>query len=379
MQSQEQPGSTYSQFYTRIFAAITVLILGAACFRLLLPFTAPLLWALLFTLMLHPLHLRTTKWLRGRHQLSSSLLVTLTFLALVGPLAAISASFVHQASELLQALQAWLNTEGHDPATLANQPMLQTTLQWLSNNLGITLADVRGWIDEATHASLSLVATASGKLFMGALGTVLGLLLTLFFMFFFIRDGDVLFHDIRKLVPMDPTKRTELFDYLAAVTRAVMFGVGLTALVQGTLIGIALLIVGAPSPLVLGVLATVFALLPIGGTALIWLPAALVLFAQQRWGAGIFMLIWGVLVSLTDNFLKPLLISGRARVATLTVFIGVLGGVRAYGPIGLFLGPVVLALAIALIEFALETQRLRPVVVSHEASDSELDADSSST
>jgi len=158
-------------------------------------------------------------------------------------------------------------------------------------------------------------------------------------------------------------KRIELFSYLAAVTRAVMFGVGLTALVQGALIGIALMIVGAPSPLVLGVLATLFALLPIGGTALIWLPAALILFAQQRWGAGIFILIWGTLVSLTDNFLKPLLISGRAQVATLTVFLGVLGGVRAYGPVGLFLGPVVLALAIALIQFTLQSERRAEVTV----------------
>jgi len=357
MQSQEHGTSTYSRFYTRMFALVTALILGGACYRLLLPFTAPLLWALLVTLALHPLHDRLTMWLRGREQLSAILLVTLTFLAVVGPLAGISAAFVHQAIELLQSLQVWLNAEGHDPAALTAQPILQNALHWLSDNLGVTLQDVRGWTEEAAHASISIVATASGKLFVGALGTIASLLLMLFFLFFFIRDGHVMLNGIRELVPMRADKRSELFDYLAAVTRAVMFGVGLTALVQGTLIGIALLIINAPSPLVLGVLATLFALLPIGGTALIWLPAALILFAQQRWGAGIFMLIWGVLVSLTDNFLKPLLISGRARVATLTVFIGVLGGVRAYGPIGLFLGPVLLALVIALIEFTLQTQR----------------------
>jgi predicted PurR-regulated permease PerM len=368
MQSQEHGISNYSRFYTRMFALVTALILGAACYRLLLPFIAPLLWALLFTLALHPLHQRLTRWLRGRQQMSAILLVTLTFLALVGPLAGISATFVHQASELLQTLQAWLNTQGHDPVALTDQPILQDALHWLSDNLGITLQDVRSWIEEAAHASVSIVASASGKLFLGALGTIVGLLLTLFFMFFFIRDGSAMLNGIRALVPMPADKRMELFAYLAAVTRAVMFGVGLTALVQGTLIGIALLIIGAPSPLVLGVLAALFALLPIGGTALIWIPAALILFAEQRWGAGIFMLIWGVLVSLTDNFLKPLLISGRAQVATLTVFIGVLGGVRAYGPIGLFLGPVVLALAIALIEFTLQTQRRTPAADSSDSS-----------
>ena len=250
MQSQEHGTSTYSRFYTRMFALVTALILGGACYRLLLPFTAPLLWALLVTLALHPLHDRLTMWLRGREQLSAILLVTLTFLAVVGPLAGISAAFVHQAIELLQSLQVWLNAEGHDPAALTAQPMLQNALHWLSDNLGVTLQDVRGWTEEAAHASISIVATASGKLFVGALGTIASLLLMLFFLFFFIRDGHVMLNGIRELVPMRADKRSELFDYLAAVTRAVMFGVGLTALVQGTLIGVALLIIGAPSPLV---------------------------------------------------------------------------------------------------------------------------------
>ncbi|HEX2584826.1 MAG TPA: AI-2E family transporter [Steroidobacteraceae bacterium] len=378
MQSQEHRNSSYSRFYTRIFGLVTALILGGACYRLLLPFIAPLLWALLFTLLLHPLHAKLTRWLRGRNQLSAGLLIALTFIALVGPITGITAAFVHQASDLLQVVQGWLSAEGHDPVSLSNQPVMQDALSWLARNTGITLDDLRNWTQEAAHASLSVVATASGKLFMGALGTVIGLLLTLFFMFFFIRDGEDMVHAVRELVPLPASKREELFSYLAAVTRAVMFGVGLTALVQGALVGISLLIVGAPSPLVLGVLATVCALLPIGGTALVWIPAGLILFAQGRWGAGIFILIWGFLVSLTDNVLKPLLISGRARVATLTVFIGVLGGVRAYGPLGLFLGPVVLALAIALIEFTLQSQRRKHVIITTE-SPATVDTDESQT
>jgi predicted PurR-regulated permease PerM len=108
---------------------------------------------------------------------------------------------------------------------------------------------------------------------------------------------------------------------------------------------------------VFGVLAVLFALLPVGGSAFIWVSAAVVLGVQQRWGAAIFMVVWGaLLVGTVDNFLRPLLISGRAQVATLTVFIGVLGGVAAFGAIGLFLGPVVLALIIALIRFAIEIE-----------------------
>ena len=112
------------------------------------------------------------------------------------------------------------------------------------------------------------------------------------------------------------------------MTRALVYGTGLTALIQGTLVGISFLIVGLPSALVFGVIAALAALLPFGGTALVWVPAAIVLAAQGRWGATIFMVMWGaLLVSLVDNVVRPMLVSGRAPVSTLTVFIGVLGGI----------------------------------------------------
>ena len=140
--------------------------------------------------------------------------------------------------------------------------------------------------------------------------------------------------------------------------RALVYGTGLTALIQGALVGIAFLIVGLPSALVFGVIAALAALLPFGGTALVWIPAAIVLAAQGRWGATIFMVLWGaLLVSLVDNIVRPMLVSGRAPVGTLTVFVGVLGGIAAFGAIGLFLGPVVLALIIALLQFAIEQRR----------------------
>jgi predicted PurR-regulated permease PerM len=154
---------------------------------------------------------------------------------------------------------------------------------------------------------------------------------------------------------MSESRKEALFEHLSNVTRAVVFGTGMTALIQGSLVGIAFAIVGLKAPLVFGVIAVLFALFPFGGSAFVWIPAAGWLALQHRWGAAIFMIVWGALiVGLVDNFLRPVMISGRAPVATLTVFIGVLGGVAAFGAIGLFLGPVVLALIIALLRFAIE-------------------------
>jgi predicted PurR-regulated permease PerM len=105
---------------------------------------------------------------------------------------------------------------------------------------------------------------------------------------------------------------------------------------------------------VFGVLAALAALIPMVGTPVVWVPATIALAMQDRWGAALFMLLWGVFVTTIDNFLRPWLVSGRADVGTLTVFLGVLGGVSAFGPIGVILGPLVLATAIALTRFSLE-------------------------
>jgi predicted PurR-regulated permease PerM len=145
------------------------------------------------------------------------------------------------------------------------------------------------------------------------------------------------------------------------VTRAVFMGIGLTALVQGTLLGIGFAIAGLPSPLVFGVLAVLFALVPFVGTAIMWIPATLWLLTQGEPYWAMFMAGWGVLVvGGVDNFLRPMLISGRAEVPTLAVFIGVMGGLSAFGFVGLFLGPIVLGLLVALYRFAAETLSPEP-------------------
>jgi predicted PurR-regulated permease PerM len=199
-----------------------------------------------------------------------------------------------------------------------------------------------------TLASLGRLAV------LGALGTVVGFVMMMVILFFALRDGRAMFAHLRALVPMSAAERARLFAHLASVTRAMVYGTGITAIVQGALVAIGFAIVGLPSPVVFGVLAALFALVPLAGTPVVWAPAVILLAAQERWYAAIFLLAWGVFVTLIDNVLRPLLVSARADVGTLTVFIGVLGGIAAFGPIGVFLGPLVLALVIALVRFTLE-------------------------
>ena len=193
-----------------------------------------------------------------------------------------------------------------------------------------------------------------GGFFLGALGSLLGFAIMLFLLFFFLRDGDVLLGRARRLIPLDEERKGRLFRQLSGVTRAIVVGTSVTALLQGVLIGIGFTIAGLPSPVVFGVLAGLLSMLPVGGAAFVWGPAAIWLFIDGRWGFGIFMLAWGFLSAGLDNVLRPILISGRARISALAVFIGVLGGIPAFGAIGIIGGPVVLSLVLALIEFAEE-------------------------
>jgi predicted PurR-regulated permease PerM len=142
------------------------------------------------------------------------------------------------------------------------------------------------------------------------------------------------------------------------VTEAVVLGTIITALVQGALVAVAFWITGLPSPVVFGVLTAVASFVPLVGTSLVVVPAAVYLAATQGiWWKGIFMVAWGVLVAgSADNVLKPMLISGRAEIGTLPVFFGVIGGLAAFGMAGLFLGPVLVALALVLLQFVEEAR-----------------------
>jgi predicted PurR-regulated permease PerM len=197
----------------------------------------------------------------------------------------------------------------------------------------------------------------SGAFVVEAFGTIVSVVISVFLLFFFLRDGEELVERALILIPLDPGRRGALVEHLSAVTRAVVFGSLLTALAQGTLVGVAFALVQLPSPLVFGGLAAVASLVPLFGSALVWAPGAAVLAYHGRWGAATFLALWGLIaVSSADNIVRPLFISGRARITTLPVFLGLAGGISAFGPIGMVLGPVIVALALALLRFAEEAR-----------------------
>ena len=347
-------GDAQLPFYQRVFAIALLAALAVLLYRVVLPFIVPLAWAVVLGFVLFPLQQRLTRLCGGRAGLSAALLTALTCVVLIGPMTLLGTAFAAQARTLLVALEALIaELKIGSVADLTRLPAAESLLEWLGQHLAISAEQLRTWTVAGAERLLQPLAELGGQAFLGAIGTVVNFALMLFLLYFLLRDGAQMLEATMRLVPVSPATRQRLVRHLGGVTRAVVFGTLVTAVLQGACVAIAFAVTALPSPIVFGVLAAVLSVLPIGGTAFVWGPAAGWLFVSGRPGAGAFMLVWGALiVGLADNLLRPLLISGRSEVPTLAVFLGVLGGLAAFGMIGMFIGPLVLSLAVVVVRFA---------------------------
>ena len=352
----EEGVATDRRFLVRTGALLMLAALGYLVWRIVTPIWEPLLWAALLGGLLAPWNARLARRLGNRPRLASACTTALAILLFLVPVALVAGSVTAQAAQLMKRM------EGHVPQTgdasqldYSRVPLLEEALAWLDQRAGISPAQLQGWFIEAVRNLLERLMSSGGSVVLGALGTFVSFMLMLFVLFFVLRDGPVLAQQVVRMLPIEERRRSRLWQHLQDVTRAVFMGIGFTALIQGILVGVGFWIAGLPSPLVFGVLGALFALVPVVGTVIIWGPGAIFLATHGDSGHAIFLAAWGVIVvGMVDNFLRPMLISGQVQVPTLAVFIGVMGGLSAFGFIGLFVGPIVLGLLVALFRFESE-------------------------
>ena len=337
--------------YRRGFALATIALLAVLLYRVTEPFLAPLAWASVLAFLLHPLQVRLAHKWHIRATLAALLLTALTFVLFVGPLALLGGAFASEAGALIGSLQRTITRlQLEDLRSLTDLPVTRQLLAFGEQHLSISAEQLRIWLVTGGQHLLEPLASIGGQAFLGALGTAVSFTLMLFLLFFLLRDGVRMLHAVLGLVPLAANRKQRLAAHLGDVTRAVVFGTLVTSLLQGATVAVGFWLVGLPSPIVFGVVAALLSVLPFGGTAFVWVPAGLWLLFAGRAGAGVFLLAWGALVVvLADNLLRPVLISGRTHVPTLAVFVGVLGGLAAFGLVGLFLGPIVIALTLVLV------------------------------
>jgi predicted PurR-regulated permease PerM len=340
------------EFYSKAFFVALAAAILYGLVLVLKPFAGAMAWAIFLAFLLAPLHRWLTRKLKGRDGWAAGILTGLTPFALLTPLTLLALAFVNQARALIQYIQTSnFRLDGSTLINLEQYPVIGPAARWAREQMSVSGADFQEWLSTAAQTVLRNVASLSGGFVLTALDRLIGFFFMLFLLFFFLRDGRSMFDRGQRLIPVPEEHREQLFHHLGSVARGVFYGIGLTALMQGTLVGIGFAIAGLPSPVVFGVLATILALLPAGGAALVWIPGVLYLGTTGHWGMTVFLLVWGIIVSVSDNFLRPILVSRYAPVSAFMVFVGVVGGIASFGAIGIVVGPVFLALVAAILEY----------------------------
>ncbi|OYY93812.1 MAG: AI-2E family transporter [Hydrogenophilales bacterium 28-61-23] len=311
----------------------------------LAPFLTPLAWAGILAYTSWPV----AQWIRlrcgARETLAASLSTLLAALMLFAPLLWLAWLAQQEMGAFYRGLQALLLAPPALPDSLANLPWLG---DWLVEQRALLISDPQGVMD-AVKAWIVAHAGDAAAIVGGAGRNLAKLVLVLIILFFFYRDGVRILAELRHVLARFIGESAH--DYLAAAgatTRAVVYGVLLTALVQGAFAGVGYWVAGLGSPVTLGVMTALFALIPFG-TPLAWGGAGAWLLFQGETSAAVGIWIWGgAVVSQIDNVLRPIFISSVSAIPFLLVLFGVLGGILAFGLVGLFTGPIVLAVAWAI-------------------------------
>jgi predicted PurR-regulated permease PerM len=328
------------------------LVLGAltaaalyVCWLMLLPFVNVLAWASVLVILFYPIHKRLVA-LTKRPSWSALLSTVIVIAVIVLPLTLLTLVVAKEIGEVAKNAQAFLRSLlDHSSPVIG----------WVTGRLGryvdLSHVDLQGYLLDRLENVSGAIAGRTLGILGGVVGQIFQIFFTIFTMYYLFRDGDRIYNVMLDAIPLNPAETRKIFDRTHEVIHASVYGVIVIAMVQGTLGGLAFAILGLPSPVVWGVVMFFLSMVPMVGSSVIWVPTAIYLAITGHYGKALILALWGALVIGTiDNILRPKLVGERARLHELLIFFSVLGGLQIWGPLGLVLGPVMIAITIALID-----------------------------
>jgi predicted PurR-regulated permease PerM len=331
------------------------------------PFLTAITWAILLAFMAHPALLALNHRIKSR---STCALIITIVMALGVILPAISLS-THVAREA-QALYAGISN-------ISGRQGLAQTSSWIRGtrlgpridvalaNRGLKLEDAIGYFGEEAATAISQFVIKNGGAAVGNVAVFLfHFVIALTTFFYLLRDGEFYYETLRELTPLHEQDKAAVFETLRSTLSAVMRGLMLTSLLDGFALGLGYLVLRVPYWELLALLSAAGGLLPIGGTALVWVPVVGFLAYTSGWTAALILLAWAALtLAVIDNIVKPLAMGHGSGLPTVALFFGLAGGIEAYGPLGIFAGPAVLAVFAAMIRVYRRTYvREEPIIVA---------------
>lgn len=322
------------------------------CYLIARPFLEPVFFAVVLVIVFHPLHARLHRHIRSES--AAALLSTLcALLTIIIPAFLLSAALRNELTAVYQSLSAGGAQDGG--LIMRALQLLEKARMWLGKYVDLSQVDLRAELSDRLQQFssflLSQLAGFAGDVTSFAVAAVI----SFFTLFYLFRDGRVFWQRLSALIPLSPAQLEKLTTGVSGTITSSMYGGVAVAVAQGTLLGLAFWVLGLPSPVLWGMMTALFSFMPLVGTAMIWLPASIILMLIGHPVKGLILLAWGAgVVSTVDNIIRPLVISRQMRFHPLWVFFALLGGVQAFGVIGLFVGPAVLALATSLFSLVIE-------------------------
>jgi predicted PurR-regulated permease PerM len=325
----------------RLTLLLLVLFISVVFLSMIKPFLMALLLAGIFSAMLHPFYQRLSAWMGGRNIGAAGITLVVVILIILLPLSGLLAVITSQAIKVGQSVTPWVQEQLSSPAARS---------EWLSH---LPFYDiVEPYRDIIFQKAGKLVESASGffisglqEAAKGGVNFIFMLSILLYTMFFFLLDGPRLLEKMLFYLPLEDEDERRLLDRFTSVTRATIKGTAVIGIIQGGAAGIALAVVGIPSAVFWGTIMTVLSIIPGIGTALVWVPAAIILATQGMWGKAIGLVVFcGLVVGSVDNLLRPRLVGKDTEMHDLMILLSTLGGIALFGITGFILGPIVAAL-----------------------------------
>lgn len=339
-------GSRKRKIYVRWAALLAATALALyTCWMMLLPFVNVLAWAAVLVILFYPIHTRLVA-LTGRPGWSALLSTVIVIAVILVPLTLLTLVVAKDMGDVAKNISEFFRTL-LDP----NSRVFGRIMSWLGRYVDINHLDTQGYLLERLNGLRGTIVARTLGLVGGVVGAIIQSFFILFTMYYLFRDGDRIYNAMLDLIPLETSQTRMIFHRTREAIHASVYGVIVIAGVQGALGGLAFAALGLPSPLVWGVAMFLFSMIPLVGSSVIWIPTALYLVMSGHWHKALALALWGALVIGTiDNILRPKIVGERTGLHELLIFFSVLGGLRIWGALGLALGPVVVAITLALID-----------------------------
>lgn len=335
-----------NRFYLLTLMAL-IFFLGYLNYQIWKPFLTPIAWAIVLSILFYPLYATILRGIRQR-AVTSALVLGLILLLIIGPFSYLTFRLILEIKDFSEDMASGkLETL----KTLLQHPTSILILDKMTDLLNLTPTELDKTIAENLSRFGKDLVTYLTKGIREIVTLTFHFFIMAFAIFFFLKDGPVLFKKVREFLPFPEKHKERLVKQIRDMIITTIYGGVIVAIVQGTLGGIAFSIVGLPSPILWGGVMAIASFLPLIGPFIVWGPAALYLAFEGSILKAIALTLMGALgVSTVDNLLRPLIIGNRTKMPFLAVFFSVLGGIRLFGVIGLVMGPIVLVLFLSVIE-----------------------------